>query len=145
MKSKPIIQIEEEAEVDMVLRQDRTELDSVETPKIFNKYHKQLRLVRTELIQAQNNMIRLRKKKWLYYSGKAHPNEYNDKPLDHRIMKSDVKMFIESDDDVLKIAYQVEMLEMKKKYIKEKMKEINNRSFHIGNAVKTLYFKHGIN
>jgi hypothetical protein len=145
MKSKTIDQIEKEAESDLILRMDKTEEDSASTPKIFNKYHKQLRLVSTELIQAQLSLKKLYRDKWMYYSGKAHPDIYKDKPLDLKIMKSDLKMFIESDSDVIKLSYQIEMLEMKKKYIKEKMKEINNRSFHIGNMIKTIYFKHGIN
>jgi hypothetical protein len=144
-KSKPITQIEEEAEVDMELRIDRTELDSANTPKIFNKYHKEYRLVKTELITAQLALKKMWREKWYYYMGKAKPEEYNKNPLDHKIMKSDVKMHIESDDDIIKLTYTIEMLEMKKKFIEDKLREINNRSYHIGNIIKTIYFKHGIN
>jgi hypothetical protein len=145
IKSKPITQLEEEAEVDMELRIDRTEEDSANTPKIFNKYHKEYRLVKTELMTNQLALKRLWIKKWYYYSGKAHPKVYEENPLDHKIMKSDVKMHIEADDDILKITYTIEILEIKKKFIEEKLREINNRSYHIGNIIKSIYFKHGIN
>jgi len=145
IKSKSIALLEEEAEVDMELRVDRTDIDSVNTPKIFNKYHKELRLVHTELIQHQAIMKSMWGKKWYYYMGKAHPDVYKNKPLNIKIMKSDVKMHIESDDDIIKLTVQIELLEMKKKYIETKMREINNRSYHIGNAIKTMTFKHGVN
>ena len=128
IKSKPIEQIEEEAEEDLKLRADRTEEDSAKTPVLFNKYHRQHRLVKTEFKRAGNTLLKLRREKWFYYMGKAHPDVYKKNPLDHKIMKSDVKMMIDTDDDVIKLTYTVEMLELKKDYIKEKLKAINRRS-----------------
>ena len=143
VKSKPIEQLEEEAEKDLEIRIDRTEDDMARTPTIFNKYHREYRLVKTELINAQNALIRLRRKLWLYYSGKAHPNEYDKKPLDHKIMKSDVKLMIESDDEYLKLSHLIDMLEMKRKYIREKLDAINRRTYEINNIIRTLEFKIG--
>ena len=145
IKSKPIEQIEQEAETDLVLRMDRTEEDSANTPKLFNKYHKQYRIVKTEYIRAGNSLLRMRRQKWFYYSGKAEPKVYDKTPLDHKIMKSDLKMVIDTDDDVIKLTYTVELLEMKMKFIKGKMEEINRRSFHIRNVIDTIKFKNGSN
>lgn len=145
IKSKPIEEIEREAEEDLKLRADRTEEDQARTPTLFNKYHRQQRLVRTEFIQVGNSLIRLRRDKWFYYMGKASPEVYEKNPLGHKIMKSDVKMMIDSDDDVVKLTYIAEMLEMKKKYLKEILTTINRRSHEIHNIIKTQYFKHGIN
>lgn len=144
IRSKPIEQLEQEAEVDLELRLDRTDEDSLNTPTIFNKYHKEYRLVCTELINCQANMKRLWGKKWYYYMGKAHPDVYKEKPLNIKIMKSDVKMHIEADEDVLKLSTTIELLEMKKKFIADKLDVISKRSYHIGNAIKTIQFKHGI-
>ncbi len=148
LKSKPIEQIEEEAEKDLVLRIDRTEEDQANTPSLHHKYHKQYRLVKTELIQAGNSLLKLRRDKWFYYTGKAKPRIYDPKvggkPLNHKIMKSDIKMVIDSDDEVIKATYNVEMIEMKLKFIREKMDTINRRSYEINNIIKTMYFKHGI-
>ena len=145
IKSKPIKQIEEEADKDLVLRIDQTDIDSANTPKLFNKYHREYRLVKSEFIRAGNSLLRLRRQKWFYYSGKASPEVYDREPLDMKFMKSDIKMIIDSDDEVVKMSYTMQMLEMKKKYIKEKMEEINRRSFLISNIIKTHYFKAGIN
>lgn len=145
MKSKSLDELQAEAEEDMALREDRTDSDSAATPVIFNKYHNQLRLVTTELIRAQNVYKRLWFKKWYYYAGKAHPRVYEKDPLDHKVMRADLKLHIEADDEILKQTYIVEMLEMKKKFIEKKMQEINNRSHHIRNMVQTIKFKHGIN
>lgn len=145
LKSMPIELIEEEAEKDLRLREDRTEEDSAITPQLFNKYHKQYRIVETEYIRAGNSLLMTRRERWLYYTRKASPEVYKKHPLDNKVMKSEVKMMVDTDDEVIKKTYIVEMLEMKKKYIKSIMEEINRRSFHIGNIIKTQYFKHGIN
>jgi len=145
IRSKPIAQLEEEAEKDLLIREDRTDTDSANTPKIFNKYHKELRLVSTELINCEAAMRKLWWEKSQYYAGKAHPDVYKENPLGHKIMKNDVKLYVEADDDVLKLRVTLELLEMKRKYIEKKMQEINNRSHHIRNIIKTQYFKHGMN
>jgi len=145
IQSKPITQIEEEALIDLELRPDRVELDSTNTPSIFNKYNKELRLVKTELINAQAAYKKLWNKKWYYYMGKSHPDEYKKKPLDIKIMKADVKQFILADDDVLKLGVTIEMLEMKQKYIMDILAQINYRGYHIGNCIKAQIFYAGKN
>lgn len=149
IKAKTIEQIEADAEEDLKLREDRTEEDSATTPILFNKYHRQYRLVDTEYIEAGKKLLKARRDKWFYYSSKADPDKYDPKkggvPLKHKYLKTDVKMLIDSDEEVIKLTYIVERLEAKKKFIKSIMEEINRRSFHIGNIIKTQYFKHGIN
>lgn len=145
IRSKPIDQLEEEAEKDLVLRPDRVELDSANTPTLFNKYHKEQRLVQVELINAQAAFKKMWNRKWYYYMGKAHPDVYKENPLDIKIMKSDVKQFIESDDDILKLSVTIEMLDMKLKFIMKKLEQINYRSYHIGNMIKAQIFYAGQN
>ena len=145
IRSKPIEQLEEEAEKDMELRLDRTEVDSVNTPRIFNKYHKEKRLVRTEIINCEAKMKKLYGRKWFYYMGKAHPDVYEKNPLDHKIMKADVKIVIEADDEMIKLRTHIALLEMKKEYINEKLVQINNRNWQINNAIKSMKFKNGEN
>lgn len=145
IRSKPIAQLEEEAEIDLVLRPDRVEIDSANTPTLFNKYHKEQRLVKVELINAQAAFKKLWNRKWCYYMGKSHPDVYKKKPLRLKIMKADVKQFIEADDDILTLTVTIELLELKLKYIREKMEQINSRSYHIGNMVKAQIFYAGQN
>lgn len=144
IRSMPIEQLEREAEKDMELRIDRTEQDSANTPTIFNKYHKQYRFVQQELTVCESALKHLRFKKWLYYSGKDKPRVYDEKPLDLKVMKSDVNKFIDADEEVMEMTLKLNLLEIKKKFIAEKLKEISNRSYMINNILKTLEFKHGI-
>ena len=145
MKGMKLTEIEKMAENDLKLRIDRTEVDSANTPSLFNKYHKELRLCEQELIETAIRLKKIWKEKWYYYSGKCDPDVYKEKPLNIKILKTDIKMHIEADDDVLGLTFRLEMLEMKKKAIERIMKEINNRSFHITNIIKTLEFKNGNN
>lgn len=140
----PIEQLEREAEVDMELRVDRTEVDAANTPTIYNKYHKQYRFVQTEIHQLEGVLKQIRFKKWLYYSGKARPRVYEEKPLDLKILKPDVNKFIDADEEVVELTTHIELLEMKKNFISDKLKVIAGRSYLISNIVKTIEFKHGI-
>jgi hypothetical protein len=36
-------------------------------------------------------------KRWMYYMGKASDEEYEKEPFDHKVLKSDVNLFLEAD------------------------------------------------
>ncbi len=145
IKSKPIKQIEEEAEEDLKIRIDNTEEESARTPSLFNKYHKEYRIVKFELMSVEHTQKTLVYDKTMYFSGKAHPSVYEERPLGFKIMKPDIKTHIEGDPDYLKMSLQIHMLNAKLDYIHEKMKEINRRSYHISNIINTIKFKAGVN
>lgn len=145
IKSIPLEQIEEEADVDLVLTEDKTSENSMDTPTIHNKYLRHFRVVSNELTAMNLEMDRLWLERWKYYSGKAHPDKYEEHPLDHKIMKSDVKMYISGDEKVIKLRFQIGLLETKLKVITKILEDISRRSFHIRNAIATIKFKHGEN
>ena len=145
IKSKTLELLKEEADEDMILRIDRTDADALDTPKIYNKYHKEYRIVKNELLAQQLNMKKMWLHKWLYYSGKSDPKVYKEKPLQLKIMASNVKMFIEGDEDIIKLAYIIGMMENKLEFLEGTLLEIGKRSFHIKNAIDSLKFKHGVN
>jgi hypothetical protein len=144
LKSKPLSEIENEAVEDLEIMADRLEYEAARTPTLFNKYYKQYRLVRTEIAFVEAQIKHKRRSKWYYYSGKAKPEVYKAKPLDVKLLKSDVKKHIDSDSEIIELETHLDLLKIKRDTIKAILDEIGSRSYHINNMLKSMYFKNGI-
>ena len=124
---------------------DTTDLDgySISIPDLANKYH-QLRHDEKNVlrfIQSQYKILKLQK--WKYYSGKADPSEYEEKPFDLKVLKNDMDLFLDGDVQVLTIKNKMEEQEEKIKLINETAKVIQNASFNISNTIKWKKFLAG--
>jgi len=138
-----IEELQDQSEKDLKISIDTLEHDSVRTPQIHHKYLKELMFAKDLYTRYELDLRILKRKKWLYYSGKAKPEIYDEHPLDLKVMKSDVKMFIDSDDEVVALEYKLAFVKRKILFIEKIMDECNRRSFHITNAIKSLKFKNG--
>ena len=56
----------------------------------------------------EGNYRVLYRKKWEYYSGKSDPEVYRDNPFDHKILKQDLPIYLESDEELIKAKQKVE-------------------------------------
>ena len=74
--------------------------DSMETPRLHAKYLQLYNEFKLMLSDAQTKYSKLYKEKWLYYNGKAPSSVYAEKPFDLKVLKGDLDMFINSDDDM---------------------------------------------
>ena len=81
--------------------------------------------------------------KWEYYTGKADAAVYLLKPFDIKVLKSDVHIYMDSDQDLQradqKVAYQNQIV----KYLEQVLRSINNRTFLIKNAIEWKKFTSG--
>ena len=55
------------------------------------------------LIKTKTDHQQLYREKWEYYGGKADAKVYAAKPFDIRVMKTALQMYIQSDDDILRL------------------------------------------
>lgn len=117
--------------------------ESARTPQIHNKYNKELSEAKKMLIKYEGELNTLIKEKWVYYSGKADKKVYIDKPLDLKILKTDVRMFVDGDSDIVHMRQYIAFVKNKIEYIEKVISECNRRSFHISNIVNFQKFKHG--
>lgn len=89
------------------------------------------------LKRCEDELKKVYRSKWLYYSGKAEPDEYDRKgDFQLQVQKNDLTMFIESDDEYLKSKSIVDKQREKVAYIESIMKQINNRNWQIRNAIE---------
>tara|TARA_Y100001937_G_scaffold123021_1_gene185217 strand:- start:386 stop:823 length:438 start_codon:yes stop_codon:yes gene_type:complete len=128
------------AEVKKDLTIDKTDLasESIRIPQIHNKYLNFLMNDRLSLSKFDSDLVKLRHKKWLYYTGKMSQEELDDlgwDSFDLTVLKTDIDKFINADDDVILLQHKVVLLREKVNYLEGVMKAINNLNWNIRSAI----------
>jgi len=103
---------------------------------IFNNY-RQLHL----MSEGQYNV--LKRKKWEYYGGKSDPEVYRDKPFDHKILKQDIPLYLDSDEELLAAKHKMDYHKMCMDTCERILKQIQNRGWDIKNAIDWRKFLDG--
>ena len=85
----------------------------------------------------------LYRKKWEYYSGKSEPQVYRDNPFDHKILKQDLPIYLESDEELIKAKNLVEHYKICADTCERTMKQIQSRGWDIKNAIEWRKFVDG--
>ena len=96
------------------------------------------------LIIAKADHQRLYRLKWEYYGGKADAKVYVAKPFDLKVLKTDLQIYINSDEDILNIQGKISYYESIIKYIDGIIKSIDNRGWDIRNATDWKKFEAGM-
>ena len=124
---------------------DDTELDteSVNIPLLHNKYLIHFNKFSLLLKKAEYDYKSMIRDKWEYYTGKADPSVYKEKPFDIKVLKADVHIYMDSDPDLQKADQKVAYLNQIVKYLEQVLRSVNNRTFLIKNAIEWKKFTSG--
>ena len=129
---------------DSKLDEDLHDNDSLAIPQLHMKYmefHNKYSLMKKE---RDIEMKRLIKEKWLYYKGKAPSSVYKEIPFDLKLTtKEEISMFIEADEDIVKLKYKIEYIDQVLFFLDSVLRMINNRTYHIKNAIEWKKFQSG--
>ena len=136
-------ELQAQADKDLVI--DDTELDteSLKTPILHNKYLQYYNKFNLLLKKSQWEERTLQREKWEYYTGKSDPSVYKEKPFDLRVLKNDVHIYINADEDIQKVQAKIVYQEAIVNYLEQILRMINNRSFTIKNAIEWRRFTSG--
>ena len=130
---------------DSKLDDDLHDNDSLAIPQLHMKYmeyHNTFSLMKKE---REIEMKRLVRDKWLYYKGKAPSAVYKEMPFDLKLTtKEEISMFIDADEDIKKLQYKIAYIEQTLVFLESVLKQINNRTFQIKNAIEWEKFKNGM-
>ena len=134
-----------QTQVNRVFKLDDTELDSesIKIPLLHNKYLQHLNKFSLLLKKAEYDHKLLVREKWEYYTGKADASVYQEKPFDLKVLKADVHIYIDSDEELQKADQKVAYLNVVVKYLEQVLRSINNRTFLIKNAIEWKKFTSG--
>ena len=124
-------------EKDSPLNDEKLDHDSLAIPKLHAKYLRLYNSFVTLKDQAELDVKRTYRDRWEYYTGKS------ETPFPIKLIKTDVPIYLEADQlyqkSLLKVKYYNQMVEA----LKTILSAINNRSFHIKNAVEFAKFLKG--
>ena len=75
---------------------------------------------------------------------KIYKKVYVTKPFDLKVLKTDLSVYIESDDDIIDAENKIAYLQTVVKYIDGVIKSIDNRGWDIKNAITWKQFEAGM-
>ena len=132
-------------QVDKDFKLDDTELDaeSIKIPLLHNKYLQHFNKFSLLLKKAEYDYNILKRHKWEYYTGKSDPSVYVEKPFDLKILKADVHIYMDSDEELQKADQKAAYLKQVTTYLEQVLRSINNRTFLIKNAIEWKKFTSG--
>ena len=128
---------------DSKLDPDNLHTESTNIPSLHAKYYRILNRIILLKKTEENKFKVLKKEKWQYYTGKADPEIYIDKPFDHKVLRQDVDKYMDSDPELIKQLSKVEYYQVMITYLDSILKNINNRTFQIKNAIEWQKFIRG--
>ena len=125
---------------------DKVMLDeaSIKIPQLHQKYLTLLSEYTLLLKRKNQDLKRLQHQKYLYYAGKAPPEEYEDKPFPYKVLKSDVYSWVSVDEDIHKVEMKMEYYTVVLRTLEEILKQVHQMSFNIKNMITWRQFAGGV-
>ena len=133
-----------QVEKDLKVNDERLDTESYRNQELYAKYLDHKTNFEFLLYRAKGEYKVLYRQKWEYYGGKADAKVYAAKPFDIKVLKNDLTMYIQSDDDILEIQGKISYYESIIKYVDGVIKSIDNRGWDIKNAIEWKKFEAGM-
>ena len=133
-------------ERDMKVDDTQLDLESLKIPQLHNKYLNFLQEERFNLKKMGFDFASLRRSKWEFYTGKMSEEDLEERgwePFDLKILKSDIDMYLDSDNDLILMKQKITYQEEKVFYLESVIKEIGQRNWEIRNAIEWRKFVSG--
>jgi len=124
-------------EKDSQLDDEKLDHDSLAIPKLHAKYLRIYNSFSSLRDQQELTVKTVYRDRWEYYTGKS------EKPFHIKLLKQDVPIYLESDGEYQKAVLKLKYLNQMVESLKTILTAINNRSFHIKNAIEFAKFLKG--
>jgi len=127
---------------------DRTELgeESLRIPQLHSKYYQMYSAERSQMRQLEYKMINLKRAKYEWYAGTISEEELKERnwePNPLKILRSDIPMYLESDDDIVNLNVRLEFQRDKVDFVESIIKSLPARGYQIKSAIDWEKFKVG--
>ena len=137
--------IQEQWSKDCIIDSDLYGEESVKIARLHAKYFEYMNTFNAMKIESEAKLKSLLKEKWKYYKGKAPATVYREVPFDLKLTsREEVETFINGDSDVIKLRSKLSYIEMCTNYLDSIIRTVNNRGFHIKNAIDWEKFQAGM-
>lgn len=136
---------------DSVIDEHALDDETIETSKLHAKYLEIFTLSKLQLKKKEIDLEKIRKDKWLYYTGKMTQAEMDMRgwPYDPfqgmtKPLKSEMEMYYNTDEDIIKAKSAIEYQKAIIDTLEEIMNNIRWRHSHIKNIIEFRKFTSGI-
>ena len=136
-------ELQDIAEKKLKINDTELDLEALKTPQLHNEFLKHYNKFKLMKTKASGELATIKLHKWEYYTGKAAPMVYQQKPFNLKILKQDVDKYIEADEDYQKIKQKVDYLETIVDFLDRTIRQIQNRGFLIKDAIEWRKFTSG--
>ena len=133
------IQLEKDKKID----QTQLDVESLKIPEQAVKYQQMAHdeALRLRFLEKEYNVARFNR--WTYYMGKADPAVYDKEPFDHKVLKADINIYLDSDLILNEVRDRIIAQTEKLKLVVEAGKVMQNKSFNIKNELEHQKFMGG--
>ena len=129
---------------DLKVDDEHLDTESLKNQEIKAKYLDIKSKYELLLFKAKGEYKRIYRDKWEDYGGKADAKVYVSKPFDIKVLKTDLSVYITSDEEVIDAENKIGYLETVVDYIKGVIKSVDNRGWDIKNAIEWKKFEAGV-
>ena len=137
-------ELKKEAYKDLNVDKEHLDTESLRNQDLFAKYLDYKTNFEFLLAKAKGEYTKLYRDKWEYYGGKSDAKIYVSKPFDLKVLKTDLNIYIESDEEIIKLEHKIAYLETTIKYIDGVLRSIQSRGWDIKNAISWKQFEAGM-
>ena len=137
-------ELKAQVQQDLSVDNEHLDTESLKNQEIKAKYLDYKTRYELLLFKAKGDYKRLYREKWEYYGGKADAKIYISKPFDLKVLKTDLSIYITSDDEVIDAENKIGYLETVVDYIKGVIKSVDNRGWDIKNSIEWKKFEAGV-
>jgi len=135
--------IEKEIQLDSVIDNADLDRESLRIPILHAKYY-HFFMDELKILKGLEREFRMTKlDRILYYTGKAPDEVYLESPLDLKVLKNEVDIYLDADPKLSQLRMNCEFQQAKVSMLEGFTKLIANRSFIIKNALDFQRFKNG--
>lgn len=128
---------------DSVMDRELLDEESLKIPQLHSKYLNYLSDVKLLKIKKEQEYKTLIKDKFEYYTGKADPEVYREKPFDLKILKQDLSLYMDSDPEIQLLQTRINYYEEIIYFLEKVLSCLNNRGFQIKNSIDWQRFMQG--
>ena len=140
------IDVKDMVKTDLSIDQTALDTESSRTPQLHNKYLVLFMDERLKLKRIENELLVLRRNKWLYYTGRMSKEElaqFGWEPFELNVLKTEANDLIDSDLDYIKQAEKTDFQKEIVLYLEGVVKIVQNRQWQIRAMIDWIKFTQG--
>ena len=126
------------------IRRDMVAAEAARIPVLHDKYLKYKGAEVEELNRMQQEKAKLVLTKTQYYMGKADPEVYKEKPFRLKVLKGDLKVYLDADDDIQALDKSINRQQRIVDYLSVTLSEVGKRGYRLDNIIKDQRTKFGL-